>query len=143
MGETLPWLKLLHISAVIVWCGSLLYLPMLIRATAAPVGSGSQPEPPLSGQWPRHLYIGMCTPAALVAIGSGTVLFVSQGLIAPWLVFKLLGVGLLVLGHGTCGLLVLRAEDQRLGTCPVCAALTAAMLLVLLAIAWLVLRKAV
>jgi uncharacterized membrane protein len=71
------------------------------------------------------------------------VLFVSQGLIAPWLMFKLLGVGLLVLGHGACGLLVLRAEDQRVGACRVCPALTAAMLVVLLAIAWLVLGKAV
>lgn len=140
MAEGLPWLKLLHISAVIVWCGSLLYLPMLIRSTAAPA---SGPGQSLPGQWPRNVYIGVCTPAALVAIGSGTLLFVSQGLIAPWLMFKLLGVGLLVLGHGACGLLVLRAEDKRGGTCPVCPALTAAMLIVLLGIAWLVLRKAV
>ena len=28
----MPWLKLLHISAVIVWCGTLLYLPTLIAS---------------------------------------------------------------------------------------------------------------
>jgi uncharacterized membrane protein len=144
MVEGVPWLKLLHISAVIVWCGSLLYLPMLVRSTAAPVsesalGLGHS----LPRQWPRNVFIGVCTPAALVAIGSGTVLFLLHGLIAPWLMFKLLGVGLLVLGHGICGLLVLRAEAGRVGACRICPALTAAMLIVLLVIAWLVLGKAV
>jgi len=142
MAEGLPWLKLLHISAVIVWCGSLLYLPMLIRTTAAPA-AGLASGLSLPGQWPRNVYIGVCTPAALVAIGSGTLLFVSQGLIAPWLMFKLFAVGLLVLGHGACGLLLLRAEAGQVGECKLCLALTAAVLIVLLAVAWLVLGKSV
>jgi hypothetical protein len=30
-----PWFKLLHLGAVIVWCGTLLYLPALIAAFVA------------------------------------------------------------------------------------------------------------
>jgi hypothetical protein len=50
-------------------------------------------------------------------------------------------VGLLVLGHGVCGMLVLRAEAGNLGRCRLCHVLTAWVVLVLLAVAWLVLRK--
>ena len=29
----MPWLKLLHIAALVIWCGSLLYLPALLSQT--------------------------------------------------------------------------------------------------------------
>jgi len=91
---------------------------------------------------PRRVFIGLATPAALLAIVSGTLIFVSQGPLAPWLMFKLAGVGLLVLGHGACGLLVLRTEQGQHGgvrlACHVVMVLTVSCLL---GIAWLVLRK--
>jgi len=132
-----PWLKLLHISAVIVWCGAILYLPTLLRHSAPCVPAGG----PSVRQWPRSVFIGVATPAALVAIASGTLIFVAHAVVTPWLIYKLAGVGLLVLGHGVCGMLVLRAEAGRLGACRFCHVLTAVMLIALLAIAWLVLRK--
>jgi putative membrane protein len=132
-----PWLQLLHISAVIVWCGSLLYLPALLRQCALlPLVPGTA-----TASWPRQVFIGVSTPAALLAIGSGTVIFVVEALVTPWLMFKLAGVGLLVLCHGVCGWLVLRAESGLLGRCRFCHLLTTFMLAVLMAIAWLVLRK--
>lgn len=138
----MPWLKLLHLGAVIVWCGALLYLPVLIAAAATPVLSatrGMQPPWPLL---PRRVFIGVATPAALLAIMSGTLIFVSQGLLAPWLMFKLAGVGLLALGHGACGLLVLRTErGQHGGVRLACHLVLALTVLCLLGIAWLVLGK--
>jgi len=136
-----PWLKLLHISAVVVWCGALLYLPALIAAaTTAP--SAARDVQPRWSSLPRRVFIGLATPAALLAIVSGTLIFVSQGLLAPWLMFKLGGVGLLVLGHGACGLLVLRTEQgQRGGVRVACHMVMVLMVLCLLGIAWLVLRK--
>ena len=130
-----PWLKLFHMSAVIVWCGSLMYLPTLVRSS---VERGSVHA---LRQWPRHVFIGVATPAALLAISSGTVIFVADALVTTWLIYKLGFVGLLVLGHGVCGMLVLRAEAGRLEHCRFCHVLTAWVVLVLLAIAWLVLRK--
>jgi len=136
-----PWLKLLHISAVVVWCGALLYLPALIAAaTTAP--SAARDVQPRWSSLPRRVFIGLATPAALLAIVSGTLIFVSQGLLAPWLMFKLGGVGLLVLGHGACGLLVLRSErGQRRGVRLACQGILILTVLCLLGIAWLVLRK--
>jgi putative membrane protein len=137
-----PWLKLLHMGFVIVWCGALLYLPALIAAAAAPAPPSSRDVHPQWSSLPRRVFVGLATPAALLAIVSGTLIFVSQGLLAPWLMFKLAGVGLLVLGHGACGVLVLRTErGQRGGVRFACHIVLISTVLCLLGIAWLVLRK--
>lgn len=135
----MPWLKLLHVSAVIVWCGALLYLPLMLSSVAAPTRA---PTVPLQRRWPRQVFIGLATPAALLAIASGTLIFALHGPIAPWLMFKLAGVGLLVLGHGVCGLLVLRTERGDLGGVRWVSRFVSILLWAcLLGIAWLVLRK--
>lgn len=129
----MPWLKLLHIAAVTLWCGALLYLPALVSAAAAGPGVAQ----PL-----RAVYIAVATPAALVAIASGTWIFAAHGPLEPWLVFKLALVSLLVLGHGVCGVLVLRSGRGEHTGLPTAAALVmATTLLSLVGIAALVLRK--
>ena len=135
----MPWLKLLHIGAVIVWCGALLYLPAVMASVAAPAPGAAVA---VQRQWPRKIFIGLATPAALLAIGSGTLIFVELGLLAPWLMFKLAGVGLLVLAHGVCGLLVLRAERGEHGGVRVASHVVVVVVVAaLMGIAWLVLRK--
>jgi protoporphyrinogen IX oxidase len=134
----MPWLKLLHIGAVIVWCGTLLYLP------AAIAGAGRGHRRGRCNVLVRMLFTSLATPAALVAVASGTLVFVWQGPLAPWLIAKLALVGLLVLAHVACGLLILRVEhgSARLGADRgKCLAVACASLLWLAGIAWLVLRK--
>lgn len=136
----MPWLKLLHITAVIIWCGALLYLPGAIAATAS-AASGAVPAA-TRHRLLRLLYTGVATPAALLAIASGTAIFVAQDVLAVWLMAKLGVVGLLVLGHGGCGLLVLRAERGQYRFTRVAAwIIVVATLVWLAAIAWLVLDK--
>lgn len=135
----MPWLKLLHIGAVIVWCGALLYLPLAVAAAGGgrrrPVALGEPQDEIL-----RALFIWLATPAALLAIGSGTLIFLWQGTLGAWLLAKLALVGLLVLGHASFGVLILRLE--RRGTARGAALGVGALLLpLLLAIAWLVLAK--
>jgi uncharacterized membrane protein len=142
----MPWLKLLHITAVIVWCGALLYLPLAIAnaraGTAALAARGVV----------RGLFTHLATPAALVAIASGTAIFVLQGPLELWLLAKLVVVALLVLGHGLCGVLILRSERQLEAlavqgespwakSCIACGLLLVASLAWLGGIAWLVLQK--
>jgi uncharacterized membrane protein len=140
----MPWLKLLHISAVIVWCGSLLYLPAAIAAAAGPQPSAAF-DPARRGLL-RSVFTLVATPAALLAIASGTAIFVLEGPVVLWLMAKLGVVGLLVLGHAACGMLILRAERQVAGgprdwTHAWCVVIGSASLLWLGAIAWLVLAK--
>ncbi|RYF59640.1 MAG: hypothetical protein EOO29_48840 [Comamonadaceae bacterium] len=135
----MPWLKLLHICGVIVWCGALLYLPLAVAATnlphKRPVALGDAEDEILRG-----LFIWLATPAALLAIGSGTLIFIWQGTLGAWLLAKLALVALLVLGHASFGLLILRVErrESARGAALVVGAL---LLPLLLAIAWLVLAK--
>jgi protoporphyrinogen IX oxidase len=137
---TLPWLKLLHITAVIVWCGALLYMPSAIAAAASRVPAAA--VAPGERRLLRKLFTLVATPAALLAIASGTLIFLLMGPSAPWLIVKLSFVGLLVLGHAACGMLILRAERGHGRWIPVWATVvTAASALWLLAIAWLVLQK--
>ncbi|BBI51792.1 hypothetical protein HORIV_42130 [Vreelandella olivaria] len=75
----MPWLKLLHIAALVIWCGSLLYLPALLsQALQLRKDAGfAQGTPPM----PRFFYNSIATPAALIAIASGTLLFLIHGLL--------------------------------------------------------------
>lgn len=129
----MPWLKLLHITAVILWCGALLYLPALIAAVA---------HAPAQRPLPRALFTSLATPAALVAIASGTAIFVFLGPLTLWLMAKLAAVGLLVLAHGSCGMLILRLErGQPDGLQAACWAVGLVASVALLAVAWLALGK--
>ena len=127
----MPWLKLLHLAAVVVWCGALPYLALAL-ATAG--------EPPRRAL-PRALFTTLATPAALVAIASGTAIFVVDGPTAGWLVAKLALVALLVAGHAAAGALLLRVERDGRARPLAGGLLLAWTLLALLAIAWIVLAK--
>lgn len=104
----MPWLKLLHIAALVIWCGALLYLPaLLLHALQLRKDAGfAQGTPPI----PRFFYNSIATPAALVAIASGTLLFLLHGLLGGWLILKLGAVVLMVAAHGCFGWLILRLE---------------------------------
>ncbi|XKH59164.1 CopD family protein [Halomonas sediminis] len=111
----MPWLKLLHIIALVIWCGSLLYLPaLIIQSSRARPDAGFAQNAPLM---PRFFFISTATPAALVAIVTGTVLFLLHHQTGGWLVFKLFAVMGMVAAHGGLGWLITRLENGRtLGT---------------------------
>lgn len=152
----MPWLKLFHVSAVILWAGALLYLPLAIAAsssrrkstTPAALKHVEHADVSIESDAPerrtlRGLFVGVATPFALLAIGSGTALFLLYGPMANWLVVKLGFVSLLVLGHAACGMLVLRVErrEARSGTALAGYAVAAVSLTWMAAIAWLALQK--
>lgn len=107
----MPWLKFLHIVALVIWCGALLYLPALLwqcRASRSGAGFGAV-APPM----PRFLFNSLAAPAALLAIASGTLLFLLQGLLGGWLILKLAAVAAMVISHALVGWLALRLEAGR------------------------------
>ena len=135
----MPLLKLFHFAALICWCGALLYLPALIAA-------GTRSSDALFYRDHAHLtrmvFTLVATPAALLAIGSGTVLFVRDGVFAPWLILKLSAVAGMVLCHALCGVLVLRIErspERAIGR--ECLAIGVLITALIAAALWLVLAK--
>lgn len=106
----MPWLKLLHIVALLLWCASLMYMPALLlqecgRQRRAP--SLQVIDPPAA----RMLFTYLATPSALLAIMSGTLLFLVHALFGGWLVIKLMAVMGMVFMHLACGWLILRLEQ--------------------------------
>lgn len=133
------WLLLLHIAAVVCWCGSLLYLPALIAGTASRQAIIERE---------RHLaltfmvFSRFTTPAALIAIVSGTAVFITGGITDSWLILKLTLVVALVLCHALVGWIMLRtrkAPHKNVTLSCVLVAVAVAMLIP--AIVWTVLTK--
>ncbi|MDZ4195084.1 CopD family protein [Ectopseudomonas chengduensis] len=135
----MPLLKLLHFMALIGWCGALLYLPAMIAA-----GTRSSDEMFYRdhAHLTRTVFNLIATPAALLAIGSGTALFLRESIFDPWLIVKLTTVAGMVLCHALCGVLILRieraAEPALRRDCLLIALLLSALIGATL---WLVLAK--
>ncbi len=135
------WFLLLHIIAFTAWCASLLYLPALIAGIHTEqiqiVEPGNQ-----YGSVARFVFTYIATPAALVAIISGTLVFLLNRTIEVWLIAKLTLVTGLVVGHAMAGLLLLHTQDRS--TKPVrrwCRMLSAVLCVLMLAIIAVVLAK--
>jgi len=135
----MPLLKLLHFMALIGWCGALLYLPAMIAA-----GTRSSDEMFYRdhAHLTRTVFNLIATPAALLAIGSGTALFLRESIFDPWLIVKLTTVAGMVFCHALCGVLILRieraAEPALRRDCLLIALLLSALIGATL---WLVLAK--
>ena len=135
------WLLTVHLAALIVWCAMLLYLPALVAAA----GDGATPDAALARApiaLARPLFNLVATPAALLAIMSGTALFLLGQIVGVWLILKLTAVSGMVVCHALCGALIMRREREPLarevapsGALGVLAALLIASVL------WLVLAK--
>jgi protoporphyrinogen IX oxidase len=136
------WILALHIVMLLCWCASLLYLLSLI-AGACPSRSGQGELPALyrhRDSLARFVFTAVATPAALLAIISGTAVFLVYQTIEPWLIVKMTLVAVLVAGHALAGQLVLRLEaDSVVRNRAIILAFGLSLLM--LAIVWLVLAK--
>lgn len=103
------WLLILHIAALLMWCAMLIFLPVLVAVSPQVRKDGSQ----LATYMPsveHFIFTHYATPSALLAIVSGTLVFVANGITEPWLIVKLSAVTGLVICHALLGLLILRAQ---------------------------------
>jgi len=135
------WLLLLHISAVLCWCGSLLYLPALIAGT---VSKQADMEREHQQALMFVVYRLFSTPAALLAVASGTALFMTGGITAHWLILKLSLVSVLVMCHALTGWIMLLTQTMPGKIIKLsCVLLRIGLAILISAIVWLVLSKPV
>ena len=96
-----PWLKALHIIAVIAWMAGLLYLPRLyVYHADAPIGSN---RAAMLEIMERRLLRGIMLPAVVMIYGFGLLLLAVPGVVdwqRGWIWAKLALVVLLTLFHG-------------------------------------------
>lgn len=134
------WFLTLHIIALVFWAAALLYMPALIAARGAHHLPVEEPVNPFDSI-ERFVFTRIATPAALAAIMAGTLVFVIDRTVDPWLIIKLSLVVGLVLCHVAAGLLVMRVEGGGSLLIPGCIALALVSALLFGLILWLVLAK--
>jgi protoporphyrinogen IX oxidase len=103
MDGITAWLKAFHIAAMLIWCASLFYLPGLLAAHVQP---RSQTAFHRLRAMTRIVFLGIASPAAIIAIVTGTVLIEVASAHGGWLALKLTAVGLMAAFHVYCGALV-------------------------------------
>lgn len=131
----------LHIVALAFWCAALLYLPALIAGIHSQRTAISEPAHRY-GSVARFVFTSIATPAALLAIMSGTMVFLLDRTVEVWLIIKLTLVTALSVGHTLAGLVLLRTQDPN--THPVrrwCWMLGGTYCVLMIAIIWVVLAK--
>ncbi len=103
------WLLMLHIASLLVWCAALIYLPVLLvsHRTREAHSQPASYRPSIE----HFVFTHFATPFALLAIISGSLIFMTDGTTEPWLIVKLSAVAGLVICHALLGLLILRTEN--------------------------------
>lgn len=132
-------LKFVHLAAIAVWSGGLIVLPFLFWQRH-PLAAG--PDLDRLHRITRFVFVAMTSPAAFVAIGTGTALIFLQGTFREWFTLKMVLVGGMVMLHVVAGLIAasLFAPGGRFGSRS-CVALTSGYLMLIVAIIWVVLAK--
>ena len=94
-------LKFIHLGTIAIWSGGLIVLPFLFWQRR---GITMGPELDRLHRLTRFVYVGMTSPAAFIAIGSGTALIFLQTTFLEWFSLKMVLVGILVMLHVIAGL---------------------------------------
>jgi protoporphyrinogen IX oxidase len=100
LAAAYPWLKALHIIAVIAWMAGLLYLPRLFVYHAGVPAESNRAA--MLQVMERRLLHGIMAPAAIMTYGFGLLLAAIPGIVAwrqGWIWAKLALVGLLTVYH--------------------------------------------
>lgn len=104
----IPLIKALHISTLVIWCGGLIALPLMLSRHDPAI---TQADYANIRRYTHFTFVLVVTPAAVLAIGSGTVLIFMREVFQPWLFAKLSAVCLLVLSHAWLGHVVIRVAE--------------------------------
>lgn len=139
MDAALAWVKGVHITALALWCAGLFYLPGLFVSHGRPQGAHAFHRLRVLT---RYCYVVIVSPAAVLAILSGSALIGLGRGEGGWLPVKLTAVTGMVLFHVLCGYLLalLREQPERYPPRMLWVLLAVPAVLVPLVL-WLVLAK--
>jgi len=132
-------LKFVHLAAIALWSGGLVVLPFLFWQRRK-LKAGLDLD--RLHRVARFVYVEITSPAAFVAIGSGTALIFVQTTFVEWFSLKMVLVGAMVMLHVVAGLILARLFSPKghFGRFSY-VALTSAYIVLITAIIWVVLAK--
>ena len=102
--------KLFHIAALIIWCAGLVGLPLVLAKHKL---HDEQADYSHLRILTHRAYIGVVTPAAVIAIAMGTALIFLREVFEPWMFAKLVMVGVLVFLHAWIGHVTLNVGERQ------------------------------
>ncbi|EIM26776.1 CopD family protein [Microvirga lotononidis] len=100
LDGAIPYLKALHIAALLLWCAGLFALPLMLARHDPAIGQADYSRIRLASHYGYTLVV---TPAALIAIAAGTLLIFVREVFAVWMFAKLVFVALLIGFHAWVG----------------------------------------
>ena len=132
-------LKFIHLAAIAIWSGGLLALPFLFWQRRL-LEAG--PDLDRLHRITRLVYVELTSPAAFIAIASGTALIFLQATFAEWFTLKMVLVGLMAMLHVVAGLVMhkLFSPKGRFGGFSF-VVLASSYAVLITAIVWVVLAK--
>lgn len=106
------WIKAFHIIFITTWFAGLFYLPRLFVYHAMSEDRASTDRFKIME---RKLFFGIMTPSAVLAIllGIWALHHLPGYLFTTWMVLKLVLVGLLILYHIWCGILMKKFKEEK------------------------------
>jgi uncharacterized membrane protein len=133
------FLKFVHLGAIALWSGGLIALPFLFWQRRT-LEAGLDLD--RLHRVTRLVYVELTSPAAFVAIGSGTALIFLQATFAEWFSLKMVLVGIMTMLHVVAGLILAqlflpKGNFSRFSY----VALMSAYIVLIAAILWIVLAK--
>ncbi|MBB5423103.1 putative membrane protein [Paraburkholderia sp. JPY158] len=96
-------LKFIHLAAIAIWSGGLLVLPYLFWQRR---GLAAGTELDRLHRITRLVFVELTSPAAFVAIASGTALIFLQATFVEWFTAKMVFVGIMAMLHVLAGLVL-------------------------------------
>ncbi|MDM0108934.1 CopD family protein [Variovorax sp. J22R24] len=133
------FLKFAHLAAIAIWSGGLLALPFLFWQRR---GLTAGADLDRLHRITRLVFVELTSPAAFIAIGTGTALIFLQATFVEWFSVKMVLVGVMAMLHVLAGLVLLQlfSPAGRFGRFSY-VALTSAYVVVIAGILWVVLAK--
>jgi uncharacterized membrane protein len=135
----IAWLKFVHIAMLSIWAAGLLALPGIFLQRT---GLRNDHRLFRLHRFARFAYVGVISPAAFVAVGTGIALIFANQVYTPWMALKLAAVGGMVLLHMQAGYVMVRLFQRDIHFPAWRAYLTLAGTIAAIgAVLWLVLAK--
>jgi protoporphyrinogen IX oxidase len=133
------FLKFVHLGAIALWSGGLIALPFLFWQRRT-LEAGLDLD--RLHRVTRLVYVELTSPAAFVAIGSGTALIFVQATFAEWFSLKMVLVGIMSMLHVVAGLVLMQLflPEGKFSWLSY-VTLMSAYVVVIAAILWIVLAK--
>ncbi|EPX83143.1 putative membrane protein [Rubellimicrobium thermophilum DSM 16684] len=110
LAAAIPHLKALHVAMLALWCAGLFALPVMLARHDPAV---SRADYARIRQATHYGYTFVITPAAVLAIASGTLLIFLREVFVLWMFAKLFFVALLVAFHAWVGHTIVRVAETE------------------------------